>query len=301
MSNTSIKVAVIGLGSMGMGAAKSAVSAGIETFGFDLNEDTMLDFSQYGGKTTNSLIESVKSVDVVLLMLVNANQCSQVLFGEGGIADHVKKNTVIILGSTTSASYAQELESQLKDKGLRMIDAPVSGGSKKANTGDLTIMASGPNDAFETCKILFDAISAKLYRVSESVGGGASIKIINQLLAGVHIAAAAEAMALGLKSNLNLEMLYEIISNSAGSSWMFQNRVPSILEGDYTPKSMVDIFVKDLGIVLDVGMEMKFPLPLTASAHQQFLSASSAGYGQENDSAVIKAYPSIDLPQKREE
>lgn len=296
MSTSTSVFSVIGLGSMGMGAAKSAVSAGLTTYGFDLNPTAMSAFKEHGGMAPATLLEATKDADAILLMLVNSNQCDQVLFGEQGIAGSLKPNTVIILGSTTSASYAKALNEKLQAMGLRMIDAPVSGGAAKANTGELSIMASGPEQAFADCQPLFDAIAAKLYRVSDTVGGGASVKMINQLLAGVHIAAAAEAMALGLKAGLDPEMVYEIISNSAGSSWMFQNRVPKILSGDYTPNSMVDIFVKDLGIVLDAGKEFKFPLPISASAHQQFLSASAAGHGQEDDSAVIKVYPGINLP-----
>jgi 3-hydroxyisobutyrate dehydrogenase len=125
--------------------------------------------------------------------------------------------------------------------------------------------------------------------------------MINQLLAGVHIAAMAEAFALASRAGADLETVYEVISNAAGGSWMFENRGPSIVEGDYAPKSAVDIFVKDLGIVLDAGRKMTFPLPLAATAHQQFLAASAGGHGRENDSAVIKVFQKltgIDLPTK---
>ena len=115
--------------------------------------------------------------------------------------------------------------------------------------------------------------------------------MVNQLLAGVHIAAAAEAMALGIKAGADPAVLYDVISNSAGASWMFQNRVPHILAGDYTPHSAVDIFVKDLGIVLEAGKTARFPLPLTAAAHQMFMMAAAAGHGREDDSAVIKIFP----------
>ena len=128
-------------------------------------------------------------------------------------------------------------------------------------------------------------------------------KMINQLLAGVHIAAAAEAMALGIRTGADPQVLYDVISNSAGSSWMFQNRVPHIIAGDYTPLSAVNIFVKDLGIVLDSARKMTFPLPLTAAAHQMFLGAAGAGLGYEDDSAVVKVYQAlsgIELPGKKQ-
>jgi len=297
--DTSNQVAVIGLGSMGMGVAQSLVSANIPTRGFDLNTEALKRFAQVGGYAASDLSDAVKDCSIVILMLVNSNQCDDVLFGEQGMADTLAKGAVVVLGSTTSASYARELNVKLENMGLKMIDAPVSGGAAKAMTGELSIMASGEPAAFDICAQAFEAISTKLYVVGDDVGAGESVKMINQLLAGVHIASAAEAMALGIKSGLDPEMIYEIISNSAGSSWMFQNRVPHILEGDYSPNSMVDIFVKDLGIVLDAGQEMKFPLPIASSAHQQFLSASAAGFGKEDDSAVIKTYPGVDLPKKK--
>jgi putative dehydrogenase len=136
-----------------------------------------------------------------------------------------------------------------------------------------------------------------VYRLGDEHGAGSKVKIINQLLAGVHIAAAAEAMALGLREGVDPDALYDVITHSAGNSWMFENRVPHILAGDYTPLSAVDIFVKDLGLVLDTARTSKFPLPLSAAAHQMFMMASTAGHGGEDDSAVIKIFPGIDIPK----
>jgi L-threonate 2-dehydrogenase len=158
-------------------------------------------------------------------------------------------------------------------------------------------MTSGRSEAYERCGALLDAMAAKVYRLGERAGAGSKVKIINQLLAGVHIAAAAEAMALGLREGVDPAALYEVITHSAGNSWMFENRMAHVLAGDYTPLSAVDIFVKDLGIVLDLARASKFPLPLSSTAHQMFMQASSAGFANEDDSAVIKIFPGIDLPR----
>ena len=135
--------------------------------------------------------------------------------------------------------------------------------------------------------------------MGDAPGMGSKVKMINQLLAGVHIAAMAEAMALGIKAGADPNVLYDVISNSAGSSWMFQNRAPHILAGDYTPLSAVNIFVKDLGIVLETAKKSSFPLPLTATAHQMFMMAAAAGHGGEDDSAIVKIFPGIDLPARQ--
>jgi 3-hydroxyisobutyrate dehydrogenase len=166
----------------------------------------------------------------------------------------------------------------------------------------MTIMGSGVPEAFEKADAVLNAIATKVYRLGDVVGPGSKVKMINQLLAGVHIASACEAMALGIKAGVDPKVLYEVISNSAGSSWMFQNRVPHILDGDYTPLSAVNIFVKDLGIVLDSAKKMPFPLPITASAHQLYLAAAAQGHGYEDDSAVVKVFQAltgIELPVKK--
>ncbi len=137
---------------------------------------------------------------------------------------------------------------------------------------------------------LLDAVAGRVFRLGERPGIGSSVKMVNQLLAGVHIATACEAMALGTRAGADPATLFEVITGSAGNSWMFTNRVPHILERDFTPLSAVEIFVKDLGIVLDSGRELRFPLPIAAAAHQQFLAAAAAGFGREDDSAVVKVY-----------
>jgi 3-hydroxyisobutyrate dehydrogenase len=154
-------------------------------------------------------------------------------------------------------------------------------------------MGSGPAAAFDTLEGALEAVAKKVYRLGERAGIGSTVKTVNQLLAGVHIAAAAEAMALGTRAGADPRALFEVISNSAGASWMFQNRVPHMLEGDYAPKSAVEIFVKDLGVVLDSGRELRFPLPLAAAAHQLFLAAAGAGHGREDDAAVVKVYEAL--------
>jgi 3-hydroxyisobutyrate dehydrogenase len=181
--------------------------------------------------------------------------------------------------------------------GLLYLDAPISGGAAKAASGQMTMMTSGQAAAYAKAGNALESMAANVYKLGDRAGYGSKVKIINQLLAGVHIAAAAEAMALGLREGVAADALYEVITNSAGNSWMFENRMAHVIKGDYTPLSAVDIFVKDLGLVLDTARATKFPLPLSATAHQMFMQASTAGHGREDDSAVIKIFPGIELPQ----
>jgi 3-hydroxyisobutyrate dehydrogenase len=198
-----------------------------------------------------------------------------------------------MLCSTVSPDFSRQTATRLRALTLEMLDAPVSGGVARAASGQLSVMASGSAAAFVQSEPLLAVLAERVYRLGDQCGQGSTVKMINQLLAGIHIAASAEAMAFAVKAGVDPEQLYEVISNSAGSSWMFQNRVPHMLAGDYTPLSAVDIFVKDLGIVLDTGKNQRFPLFLTAAAHQLFLMAAAAGYGRLDDSAVVKVFEEL--------
>jgi L-threonate 2-dehydrogenase len=289
-------IGVVGLGAMGLGVARSLLRAGFRVHACDLREAVLQSFAAEGGVACGSPAELGRQCDVVITLVVNAAQTEAVLFGEQGAVAQMKPGSVVIASATVSPDFAVSLGKRIEAAGLQMLDAPVSGGAARAASGEMTMMTSGPATAYAASEDVLAAIAGKVYRLGGAHGIGSKVKIINQLLAGVHIAAAAEAMALGLREGVEADALYDVITHSAGNSWMFENRVPHILSGDYTPLSAVDIFVKDLGLVLDTARASKFPLPLSAAAHQMFMMASSAGHGGEDDSAVIKIFPGIDLP-----
>jgi 3-hydroxyisobutyrate dehydrogenase len=299
MSKDIRRVGVIGLGAMGMGVAQSLLREAFEVHACDVRADAVQKIVDAGGHRADSPAALGKLVDALIILVVNADQTEAVLFGENGAAASLAPGSVVIASATVSPEYARGLGKRLADMGLLMIDGPVSGGAAKAATGEMTVMAAGSPEAFAKCAGVLDAIAGKVYRLGDEPGPGSVTKMVNQLLAGVHIAAAGEAMALAIRAGANPDQVYEVICNSAGGSWMFQNRVPHILAGDYTPLSAVNIFVKDLGIVLDYAKKNIFPLPLSATAHQMFMQASAAGHGAEDDSAVIKTFPGITLPGKR--
>jgi L-threonate 2-dehydrogenase len=294
---TSKTLGVIGLGSMGLGAALSALRKGVPTWGCDPRAEAREAFAKEGGRVAATPAELAAQCDVVLILVVNAAQTEDVLFGAGAVAQHLKPGSVVVASATVDPSLPPQWDTRLRERGLWLIDGPVSGGAAKAAQGQMTVMASGPPEAFEAAGGVLEALAGKVYRLGDAAGIGSTVKMVNQHLAGVHIAAAAEAMALGMRAGADPAQLYEVICNSAGMSWMFQNRVPHILAGDYRPLSAVNIFVKDLGIVLDAARTFTMPLPLAASAHQMYLQAAAAGHGGEDDSAVIKIFPGIELPE----
>ncbi len=297
----SYAVAVVGLGAMGMGAARSCIRAGLDTYGVDLNPQTLEALKAAGAKGVGvSASAFADQLNAVLLLVVNAAQVQAVLFGDGtdqdGLAAQLKPGTAVMVSSTISASDAQMIGRRLSERGLLMLDAPVSGGAAKASQGEMTVMASGSTEAFSSLAPVLEAVAGKVYNIGQEIGQGATVKIIHQLLAGVHIAAGAEAMALAARAGIPLDLMYDVVTHAAGNSWMFENRMKHVVEGDYTPLSMVDIFVKDLGLVADTAKSLRFPLPLASTALNMFTEASNAGFGKEDDSAVIKIFSGIELP-----
>ena len=293
---TGQSIGVVGLGAMGLGMAQSLRRAGHQVHVFDIREAVAQAFAKEGGVACASPAELATSCKVIISVVVNASQTEGVLFGENGCAGSMKPGSVFVMCSTVDPNWSVALEARLAKQGILYLDAPISGGAAKAASGEMTMMTAGSPQAYAACEALLNAMAAKVYKLGDSAGAGSKVKIINQLLAGVHIAAAAEAMALGLREGVDPAALYEVITHSAGNSWMFENRMAHVLAADYTPLSAVDIFVKDLGLVLDLARASKFPLPLSSTAHQMFMQASTAGFAKEDDSAVIKIFPGITLP-----
>jgi L-threonate 2-dehydrogenase len=289
-------IGVIGLGAMGSGMAKSLRRAGHNVHVCDARPGAAEDFAREGGVVCATPAAVGRACQTVVSVVVNAQQTEAVLFGPEGAATDMAPGSVFVMCSTVDPNWSIALEARLEALGLLYLDAPISGGAAKAASGEMTMMTAGKPAAYAACGKALDAMAAKVYRLGDRAGNGSKVKIINQLLAGVHIAAAAEAMALGLREGVDAAALYEVITNSAGNSWMFENRMAHVLKADYTPLSAVDIFVKDLGLVLDTARASKFPLPLASTAHQMFMQASTAGYAKEDDSAVIKIFPGITLP-----
>lgn len=289
-------VGVIGLGAMGLGIACTLRQRGYRVRACDARAGVAAAFAAEGGVACTTPAEVANGVRVVVSVVVNAAQTEQVLFGSDGAAAAMAPGSVFVMCSTVDPNWSMALEARLAQHGILYVDGPISGGAARAASGQMTMMTAATPAAYAAADAVLEAMAGKVYRLGQRAGAGSQVKIINQLLAGVHIAAAAEAMALGLRQGVDPAALYEVITHSAGNSWMFENRMAHVLAGDYTPLSAVDIFVKDLGLVLDTARASKFPLPLAATAHQMFMQASSAGHALEDDSAVIKIFPGIELP-----
>ncbi|WP_426959295.1 L-threonate dehydrogenase [Muricoccus radiodurans] len=282
---------VIGLGAMGWGAAASLLRAGIALRGVDLREEVLDRLTAAGGTAARSPEEGARGADALFVFVVNADQTEAVLFGPDGAASALTPGAVVLLCATMSPARTEAIAGRLSGMGLLPLDAPVSGGAARAERGEMTVMASGAPDAFARADPFLKAVATKVYRLGDAPGAGSRVKMVNQLLAGVHIAAAAEAMALGARAGIDPVVLYEVITNSAGASWMFGDRVPRMMESDPAPRSAVAIFVKDLGIVREAAAALGAEAPMAEAALARFRQAAGAGLGGADDSAVVRTYP----------
>ena len=294
-------ISVFGLGSMGFGVACSALAAGHHVYGFDINPDSQSKFIAKGGDQAVVADAGAQS-DVVVSVVLNGAQTVDILFGDNGIVPHMRPGSVVVSCATVAPDLARDLAARCDAFQILYLDAPISGGSVKAAEGALTMMASGSASSFDAAKPTLDAITQTVYRLGDEAGAGSAMKAVNQLLAGVHIAAMGEALTFGISQGVDAARIVEVISKCAGTSWMFENRAPHVVDGDYTPHSAVNIWLKDLGIVLDVAKGSNFSAPLAAAALQQFVAAAGQGLGREDDAAVAKVYAhnaGISLPKAK--
>ncbi|MGB7757481.1 MAG: L-threonate dehydrogenase [Salinisphaera sp.] len=294
-----MRIAVIGLGSMGLGMATTLLRCGAEVIGYDPKPEAINRLRDSGGTAAASPGEAARNARVVVSVVVNADQTEGVLFGDDGCVETMARDGVFISCATMAPERARDLCRRTEARGLHFLDAPISGGSQRAAEGALTVLASGSEAARGRAAPAIDAMAETVYQLGDEAGQAAAFKMVNQLLAGVHIAAASEAMVFAAREGLDLKQVYDVITRSAGNSWMFENRMPHVLDGDYTPRSAVSIFVKDLGIVMDMARESQFPVPIAGAALQMFLMSSSAGMAADDDASVARLYAQmsgIDLP-----
>ncbi len=290
------KIGFIGLGAMGLPMAANLARRQMPIVGFDVRASSIAKLEDEGGRGAPSVKEAANGADVLVLMVVNADQVDQVLF-EGGTLDVLAPDATVIVMATCAPARVAAMAARVEATGRGFIDAPVSGGVVGATAGSLTIMAAAPTPVFAKYRPLLEALGSKLFHVGETPGQGAAMKTVNQLLCGVHIAAAAEGLALAEQAGVDPALALEILSGSAASSWMLQNRGPRMVADDGAVTSALDIFVKDLGIVLDAGRAERMGLPLSAAAHQLFLAASGFGLGARDDSQVIELYRALRRPK----
>lgn len=285
------KLAFVGLGAMGAPMAKSLLSAGFDLRVFDVREENARPLVEMGATGAGSPREAAEGAEALVLMVVDAGQTEAALFGEGGAAGTLAPGAAVVVMSTVGPEPIRALDGRLTERRLRLLDAPVSGGVARAERGDLLIMAGGLEDLFGELRPALDAMGSTVVHCGPAAGDGQSVKLVNQLLCGVHIAAAGEALAYAEALGLDPESVYETIRHGAARSFMLEDRGRRMLDRAFLPpKSALDIFVKDMGLVREAAGERGFVTPLADAAHRLYETGASLGFGREDDSGVLRVF-----------
>ena len=285
-------IAFVGLGAMGGAMAQTLLEKQFRVTGYDMRPEAVAHLAKVGGKGAASIEEAARDADMLILMVVNADQAEDVLFEKVAL-EALKPDATVIVCSTCAPDRIAAIAKRVEKSGRCFVDAPVSGGVTGARNGTLTIMAAAKKAVFDDAHPVLAAMGSNLHYMGQEPGQGAAMKVVNQLLCGVHIVAAAEGLAFAERAGIDPKKALEVLSGSAAQSWMLNARGPRMVDYDTVVTSAVDIFVKDLALVLDSGRAAKMGLPLAAAAHQLFLAASAMGHGTEDDSQVIETYRAL--------
>jgi 3-hydroxyisobutyrate dehydrogenase len=282
------QVGWIGLGAMGRPMAARLLDGGHEVTGYDVAPAAVAALGERATAAA-SPAQAAEDADVLAVMVATAAQAEDVLFGDQGAAPALRKGAVVLVMATVGPAAVEGIAGRLAEQGVQVVDAPVSGGVARATTGDLLMMVSGPEDALAAVGPLLDAMSSRAAVVGAAPGDGQKVKLVNQLLCGVHIAAAAEGLAYAEALGLDAEACWEVIRHGAAASFMLDDRGERMVHGaGEQVKSALDIFVKDMGLVLAAARENVYPAPLASVAEQLYLTGRRAGLGSADDSTLIE-------------
>lgn len=282
------QVGWVGLGAMGLPMARSVARDGHEITAYDIDPARAASLAADGVKPAGSIAEAAAGADLLVLMVATPGQAESVLYGDDPAAPALAAGAVVMVMATVGPAPVQRWAQRLAEQGVELVDAPVSGGVARAGAGDLLIMVSGSEVAVRRARPLLDAMARSAPVVGSQPGDGQKVKLVNQLLCGVHIAVAAEALAFAEAMQLDPAATWEVLRAGAAASFMLDDRGERMVHGTDQVKSALDIFVKDMSLVLDAARENSYPAPLASAAEQLYLAGRRAGLGRRDDSSIIE-------------
>ena len=285
-----LRVGVIGVGAMGMAVTLRALDQGFTVAVRDIRPEADAIAAAAGATVCASPAEVGRVSDLVIVLVMDRHQVDTVLFGDDGLVHGMAPGGIVVVSSTIEPDFAETIGPRLAPASLQHIDGPVSGGPARARDGSMSLMAACPDTIFAQAEPTLRQLASRLFHVGQRTGDGARTKMLNNLLAGVNLAAASEAIALGEKLGLDPVRLLEVIRASSGDSWVLGDRMPRALAGDFGARAMVDILKKDLGIVTHAADAADYATPLADAALEVFARTSAMGLGAEDDSALLKCY-----------
>jgi len=288
------KVGIIGIGAMGMAMAHNLNRKGYGLAVNDIRPEAQDEARAAGMVVCESPQAVALLADVILLVVVNAAQINEVLFGEGenkhALVDAGLAGKTVVICSTIAPQDTTAIAQKLAQYRIACIDAPISGGPARALAGTMSMMLAGAPALLASLEPLFTDLADKRFHISADIGDGAKAKLVNNLLAGINLVAGAEALALGIKLGLDAQKIFKLIEASSGSSWIFQDRMARALQDDFVPRAAAHILTKDVGLATAMAAGIGAPTPLGEVALAHFKETLALGWGELDDAAVIKTY-----------
>jgi 3-hydroxyisobutyrate dehydrogenase-like beta-hydroxyacid dehydrogenase len=295
-----LRVGVIGTGAMGGGVVQSLVRAGIPTSARDILVAAQARAESHGAVGRASPAELARACEVVIVLVVDAAQVETVLFGAGGVASAGARDRIVLMSSTVDPLYVKELSPRLAAAGIALLDAPVSGGPAKAAAGTMTMMVSGDPNALDRVRGVLDRIAGHVFELGSQAGDASTCKIVNNLLAGANLAAAAEALAVAAASGLDLAKVRDVVNASSGGSWIFADRIARALDNDLQPRAAVKLLAKDVAIAATLAARLRVDAPFSKLASGAFAAAVAAGHAEDDDAVLLRlALDALQRPGER--
>ncbi len=287
------RIGVVGLGNMGKFMAANLLKEDFEVTVYDIRPEPIKELEELGATGASTLKQVAENSDIVFLMVLNYPQVQACTSEEGGLFSGMKQGSHLIVTSTIAPSEIKETAEEAAKYGVTVLDSPVTGGTHGASAGALTLMIGASDQALEECREALSAVGSNIIQVGKEPGIGQVVKAANQLLVSVHVVAMAEAMVLGKAAGADPQVMYDVLTKGVATSAMFEDKVPSILKGDFSRRGGLSIQIKDLDICAKLSKEVNVPLFTSSIARDVFLWATGKGLGDEDLSAVIKLYEEI--------
>ena len=279
------KIGFIGLGIMGKPMAKNLLKAGYSIVAYDLNKDAVEDVVKAGALGASSSKEAAGKAEVIITMLPDSPDVKEVILGKDGVLEGIKPGSIVIDMSSINPLVSQEIEKELRKKGVEMLDAPVSGGETGAIQGTLAIMVGGNEKVFNESVEIFKAVGKNIVHVG-GIGAGGFVKLVNQIIVAVNIAAVGEAFTLGTKAGLDPQVIYQAIRGGVAGSSVLETKAPMMFARNFKPGFKIRLHHKDLQNALSTAKDLGVPLPLSSFVQQIILSLMTEGRGEEDHSAL---------------
>jgi 2-hydroxy-3-oxopropionate reductase len=285
------KIGFIGVGIMGKPMSKNLIDSGYKLFVYDINKEALNEVVEYGAEKSNSPKNVAKNSDIIITMLPNSPHVKNVVLGENGVIEGVRGSQILIDMSSIDPLVSKEVSKELEKKGVEMLDAPVSGGQEKAQSGTLAIMVGGKEEIFRQCKIILEVMGKPV--LVGDIGAGQTTKLVNQVIVAINIAAVAEGLILGKEAGVHPEKIFNAIRGGLAGSQCLEDKAPRMFKGEYNPGFKMKLHVKDLTNVFEMSRKLHVVMPLTAQVMEMMQKLMADGYNEVDHGGLALYYENL--------